>query len=141
MRWSATRCSISSATLVDKSLVVAEENGARTRYRLLETVRQYALEKLGGSEDADAVRKRHRDYYMALVDLLLTQDRTAREHLQTAEGLVPAAGPVLPGVSVAGTEQTVNEMDNLRAAFAWSTELEPDPKVLVQGGTRCGVAA
>ncbi|MGY4646738.1 putative ATPase/class 3 adenylate cyclase [Mycobacterium sp. URHB0021] len=119
-------------TLVDKSLVVAEENGARTRYRLLETVRQYALEKLGDSEDADAVRKRHRDYYMALVDLLLTQDRTAREHLQTAEGLVPAAGPAAPGVSVAGSEQAVNEMDNLRAAFAWSAELEPDPEVLVR---------
>ena len=34
--------------LVDKSLVVADNTGGRTRYRLLETVRQYALEKLGG---------------------------------------------------------------------------------------------
>ena len=33
--------------LVDKSLVVADDSGGRTRYRLLETVRQYALEKLG----------------------------------------------------------------------------------------------
>ena len=35
--------------LVDKSLVVAEESRGRTRYRLLETMRQYALEKLGES--------------------------------------------------------------------------------------------
>ena len=35
--------------LVDKSLLVAENHGGRTRYRLLETVRQYALEKLGDS--------------------------------------------------------------------------------------------
>ena len=42
--------------LVDKSLVVAEDISGRTRYRLLETVRQYALEKLGESGEADAVR-------------------------------------------------------------------------------------
>src|SRR5262249_42492704 len=35
-------------------------------YRLLETVRQYALEKLSESGEADAVRTRHRDYYTAL---------------------------------------------------------------------------
>jgi DNA-binding CsgD family transcriptional regulator len=39
--------------LVDKSLVVADNTGGRTRYRLLETVRQYALEKLGESDEAD----------------------------------------------------------------------------------------
>ncbi len=42
--------------LVDKSLVVAENAVGRTRYRLLETVRQYALEKLGESGEADEVR-------------------------------------------------------------------------------------
>ena len=41
--------------LVDKSLVVAENVDGRTRYRLLETVRQYALEKLGESVEADEV--------------------------------------------------------------------------------------
>ncbi len=52
--------------LVDKSLVVADESVGRTRYRLLETVRQYALEKLGESGEADEVRSRHRDYYTSL---------------------------------------------------------------------------
>ncbi len=42
--------------LVDKSLVVAENTSGTTRYRLLETVRQYALEKLGESGEADDVR-------------------------------------------------------------------------------------
>jgi predicted ATPase/class 3 adenylate cyclase len=42
--------------LVDKSLVVGESTGRRTRYRLRETVRQYALQKLGESGEADAVR-------------------------------------------------------------------------------------
>ena len=40
--------------LVDKSLVVADDSRGRTRYRLLETVRQYAVEKLGESGEADA---------------------------------------------------------------------------------------
>ena len=54
--------------LVDKSLVVASKRAptrAGMRYRLLETVRQYAQEKLGESGEADDVRTRHRDYYTA----------------------------------------------------------------------------
>ena len=54
------------ALLVDKSLVVADESGSRTRYRLLETVRQYGLEKLGESGEADIVRTRHRDHYTSI---------------------------------------------------------------------------
>ena len=42
--------------LVDKSLVVADDTGDGMRYRLLETVRQYAQEKLGESGEADEVR-------------------------------------------------------------------------------------
>jgi predicted ATPase/class 3 adenylate cyclase/DNA-binding CsgD family transcriptional regulator len=87
--------------LVDKSLVVAEKTSDRTRYRLLETVRQYALEKLAESGEADAVRARHRDHYMAMVALL---DAPARaDHEQRLE-------------------QAATEIDNLRAAFAWSGE-------------------
>jgi predicted ATPase len=49
--------------LVDKSLVVADSSSGRTRYRLLETVRQYSLEKLGESGEAGEVRARHRNYF------------------------------------------------------------------------------
>ena len=56
--------------LVDKSLVVAENSDGRTRFRLLETMRQYAAEKLGESGEADATRSRHRDHYTALAALL-----------------------------------------------------------------------
>lgn len=49
--------------LVDKSLVVAENPSDAMRYRLLETVRQYAIDKLDESGDADAVYDHHRDYY------------------------------------------------------------------------------
>ena len=57
--------------LVDKSLVVAETTRGRTRYRLLETVRQYAQEKLGESGEADVLRARHREHYMAVAARLM----------------------------------------------------------------------
>ena len=81
--------------LVDKSLVVADENGGRSRYRLLETVRQYALEKLGESGEADVVRTRHRDYYTALAALL---DAPAGVNYEQR------------------LDQAENEIDNLRTA-------------------------
>ena len=87
--------------LVDKSLVVADDRGGRTRYRLLETVRQYALEKLGESGEADAVRSRHRDYYTAIAAVLDAPAGSDHERR---------------------IEQAEIEIDNLRAAFAWSHE-------------------
>ena len=87
--------------LVDKSLVVADDSGGRTRYRLLETVRQYALEKLGESGEADAVRTRHRDHYTALAAVL---DAPAGSDYEQR------------------LEQADTEIDNLRAAFGWSRE-------------------
>jgi predicted ATPase/class 3 adenylate cyclase/DNA-binding CsgD family transcriptional regulator len=89
------------ALLVDKSLVVVDDSGGRTRYRLLETVRQYAAEKLGESGEADAVRSRHRDYYTSLAALL--DAPAGRDYEQRVE-------------------QAETEIDNLRAAFGWSRE-------------------
>jgi len=87
--------------LVDKSLVVADGTGSRMRYRLLETMRQYALEKLGESGEADTVRARHRDHYTALAGELDAPAATGHQRR---------------------VEQTEIEIDNLRAAFAWSRE-------------------
>jgi len=52
--------------LIDKSLVVADENG--DRYRMLETVREYARERLSASGAMPALRERHRDCFLALVE-------------------------------------------------------------------------
>jgi predicted ATPase/DNA-binding CsgD family transcriptional regulator len=87
--------------LVDKSLVVADDSRGRTRYRLLETVRQYAAEKLGESGEADAVRARQRDHYTAMAAVLDAPAGSDYEHR---------------------LEQADIEIDNLRAAFAWSRE-------------------
>ena len=64
-------------------------------------MRQYALEKLGESGEADVVRTRHRDYYTALAAKLdLPADSDYEQRLEQAE----------------------TEIDNLRAAFGWSRE-------------------
>jgi predicted ATPase/DNA-binding CsgD family transcriptional regulator len=90
------------ALLVDKSLVVAEESQLATRYRLLETVRQYALEKLGESGEAGQVRNRHRDHYTQMAAQLDTPaDGDPRRQLGRLEA----------------------DIANLRAAFQWSLEL------------------
>ena len=47
------------ASLVARSLVVAEEHGPQTRYRLLETIRQYGEERLNEAGEADRWRARH----------------------------------------------------------------------------------
>jgi predicted ATPase/class 3 adenylate cyclase/DNA-binding CsgD family transcriptional regulator len=87
--------------LVDKSLVVAEDSPHGTRYRLLETVRQYAQEKLHESREGDDVRTRHRDHYTAMAARLdAPADSGYQQRIEWAEA----------------------EMANLRAAFAWSLE-------------------
>lgn len=95
--------------LVDKSLVVAENTDARTRYRLLETIRQYALEKLSESGEADAVRTRHRDYYTDLAAQLDFVERVDFRHR---------------------VRQVEAELDNLRTAFAWSRDNEEASRAL-----------
>jgi predicted ATPase/DNA-binding CsgD family transcriptional regulator len=56
------------ASLVDQSLVPADQRDAGVRYRLLETVRQYGLERLGAAGEEEALRGRHRDFFLALAE-------------------------------------------------------------------------
>ena len=52
--------------LVGKSLVQMDEQGGETRYRLLETVREYALEKLAEHGEVEAMRRRHAEAMLAI---------------------------------------------------------------------------
>jgi predicted ATPase/class 3 adenylate cyclase len=88
--------------LVDKSLVVADEQEGEARYRLLETIRQYALERLRAAEGEAAVRRRHMAYFLAL-----------------AERAAPELGGPRPA---AWLDRLTAEHDNLRAALDWSFE-------------------
>ncbi len=55
------------AHLVETSMVVAED-GERIRYHLLETVRQYGMDKLVEAGEADDARLRHADYFVSIAD-------------------------------------------------------------------------
>jgi len=92
-------------SLIDKSLVAAEQGDARFRYRLLETVRQYARERLLESGGAEAIRDRHRDYFVALAE--------------------EADSRLLGGEQGAALRQFEEEHGNLRLALEWSDAEAP----------------
>lgn len=56
--------------LVDKSLVIAETRGELTRYRMLESMRQYAWERLSDTEARHAIQTRHRDYFLEFAETM-----------------------------------------------------------------------
>jgi DNA-binding CsgD family transcriptional regulator/Flp pilus assembly protein TadD len=87
--------------LVDKSLVVAKENWETgARYRMLEPIRQYAREKLRVSGEAEAVSRRHAEFFLALAE---------------------EAEPELKGPrQVEWLDRLETEHDNLRAALSWA---------------------
>src|SRR2546423_1064176 len=55
--------------LIDKSLVVPQGAAATARYRLLETVRQYALEVLAATGDEAEARRRHRQHFVRWIEV------------------------------------------------------------------------
>jgi len=93
--------------LVDKSLINADVGGNAARYRLLETIRQFARDKLDEAEATDAVRRRHAEYFMGLAELAEPNVRGEREKEWWA--------------------RLDTEIDNLRLAMEWSLEAaEPE---------------
>ncbi|MSP13746.1 MAG: tetratricopeptide repeat protein [Chloroflexi bacterium] len=91
------------AHLVDKCLVVVErDQAAETRYRLLETIRQYARDKLLTSGEGEAVQTRHLEYFLHLAE----------------EAELKLDGPE----QVAWRKRLEADYDNLRAALQWAIE-------------------
>jgi tetratricopeptide (TPR) repeat protein len=92
------------ARLADKSLVTVDESpeAAEARYRLLETIRQYARDKLLAAGESERIRDRHLDHYLRFAE-------EAEPRLRSADQL-------------AWLERLETEHDNLRAALAWSLE-------------------
>ena len=100
--------------LVDKSLVVAGGQTTREgRYRLLETVRQYAREKLVESGSIAAIQRRHALFYLGF-----------------AEAIEPAINTVGRAACLA---QLDREHDNLRSALSWAIRDEPETALRVSG--------
>jgi tetratricopeptide (TPR) repeat protein len=66
-------------SLIDKSLVIAETHNKEARYRLLETVREYSLEKLSRASQVMALRDRHLDFFLKLLDHAMTEIRGPKQ--------------------------------------------------------------
>ncbi len=96
--------------LIDKSLVHVEEGPGDRRYRLLETVRQYATERLEEASERKAFEHRYRDWYLKLA-----------ESDPTPAGDLPARDRLL---------RLDLERDNLRAAL--TSALADDPQVALR---------
>ena len=99
----------SLANLAAKSLVVVEVVGAIMRYRLLETARAYALEKLSDSGELDEVARRHAEFYRDLFE----HAGSERETRSTTEWLA------LYGWRI----------DNVRTALDWAFSPTGDPSI------------
>jgi len=108
------------AQLVDKSLVHCEDRGGVTRYRVLETLRQYGHDRLAGAGRLDDARRRQAEWCLALAE-------QAAAHLY---------GPSM----AEWLDRLVDvELDNVRAAVAWATETG-DAELGVRLATACARA-
>jgi tetratricopeptide (TPR) repeat protein len=92
--------------LIDKSLVVAEDDSGGYRYRLLEPMRQYARELLVEAGEATTLEARHLAFYLELA--------------RAADPERAAAGPI------AAAGRLDADHDNLRAALGWALGHEPE---------------
>ncbi len=102
------------STLVSHSLVTAETDPqGPTRYRLLETVRQFTVAKLENDPASDEVRRRHAGYF-------LTMAEEAESVRDTPE-------------AVGWMKRLTAEVDNLRAAQDWLINNDPDRGVQLAG--------
>ena len=107
------------SSLVDKSLLKQEEGvGGEPRFVMLETIHEYAREKLQGSGEAEEVRRLHAQYFLAL-----------------AEEAEPAVeGPQQP----AWVERLEEEHDNIRTALSWSLGQGQDAELTLRIGAALG---
>jgi len=86
------------AGLVNKSLVNVDEQLGSTRYRFLETIRQYAMEKLVETGESNESRNRQLDYMLQFIDQIKPQNF---------------------GIDSQWLDQIDSEHDNLRVALEW----------------------
>ncbi len=89
------------ASLVDKSLLRQEEKGGDLRFRMLETIREYALERLTDAEEADRFQQAHADYCLEFAE-------------RAESGLLGVVSVVAEWL-----DRLKEDHDNLRAALSW----------------------
>jgi len=108
------------ATLVDQSLVQQQEGReGEPRFTMLETIREYALERLEASGEAEQLHRQHARYYLTLSEKAWTESGSEE------------------GEWVRHMER---DYDNLRLALAWSQTVTGDPEVALRlANALCGL--
>jgi tetratricopeptide (TPR) repeat protein len=92
------------ASLVDQSLLQPSDVHGEPRFGMLETIREYALERLADSEETEVIQRQHANFFVALAE-------EAEPKLNGAEQMT-------------WLNQLEAEHDNLRAALGWALERE-----------------
>ena len=100
------------SALVDKSLVQQTNARDEPRFTMLETVREYALERLGERGEAERFRRRHAGFFLRLAE---EEERASRGPLQRV-----------------WLDRLEAEHDNLRAALEWSLTSQNDTELGLQ---------
>lgn len=95
------------ASLVDKSLVNSAREEAVQRYRLLETTRAYAAERMTDPADIASLRRRHAAYYASLAQRAAAQFEDADSTIAWARSLEP-------------------DLENFRSALDWQLQSRDD---------------
>ncbi|MEO5840650.1 MAG: adenylate/guanylate cyclase domain-containing protein [Acidimicrobiales bacterium] len=127
--------------LVDKSLVVADENDDDTRYRLLETMRQFGQANLTAAQTQSRYRDRHADYYSEFVlsrraQLYGSGDMAALTAIEReVENIRPALRQAADDVSSSRFDELYSllflvwQRDRLLEGATWAAEFEQKPVV------------
>ncbi|HEX9076787.1 MAG TPA: hypothetical protein VF932_13470, partial [Anaerolineae bacterium] len=99
--------------LVNKSLVISDDQGGQARYRMLETVRQYSREELVKTGEAPPLHDRHLEYFSRLAE-------TARNQVYFKS-------------EISWLKRLETEHDNLLRALEWALESHPDRALELAG--------
>jgi non-specific serine/threonine protein kinase len=89
-------------SLTDKNLILTEEHGGVTRYRMLETIRQYALDRLRERDEEARWRNRQFSWVLALAEQSFSELRGPDQSLWL--------------------DRMARELDNFRVAFKWAIQ-------------------
>jgi predicted ATPase/class 3 adenylate cyclase len=100
--------------LINKSLVTVERRqGSETRYGMLESIRQYARDRLLESGEGEALRARHADYFVAFA--------------------LEVEAQMVRSETLLWIDRTVLDLDNLRSAIAWTLDERPELALRICG--------
>lgn len=117
--------------LVEKSLVVCDLRGdGDARYRMLETIRQYAADKLADEHEAEGARTRHLRFFQSLLE---ARDLETSREIERLSGRKASLGEALlyrpQGLDMSYIRSIADSVsadwDNVRAAIEWALATEP----------------